>query len=136
MRVLQFAFLSDGASIHQPHLYENNCVAYTGTHDNNTLLGYVWEMDADARRACFDYCNGDHNDWNRGCEQIVKTVMASHASTVIFPIQDLLVYGADTRMNTPGTATDNWQYRVTAEQLRALPVEKFRYLNRLYGRSE
>ena len=65
---------------------------------------------------------------------IIKTMMASHADTVIFPIQDIFVYGADTRMNTPGTATDNWQYRITSEQLASVDRTRFSYLNTLYGR--
>lgn len=65
---------------------------------------------------------------------IIKTVMASHADTVIFPIQDIFVFGADTRMNTPGTAKNNRQYRITEEQLPAVDCDKFRYFNSLYGR--
>ena len=134
MRVFQFGFLGDSNSPHLPHNYIKNCIAYTGTHDNNTLLGYVWEMDSESRRQMLDYCNCDHNDWSRGCEMIIKTMMASHADTVIFPIQDIFVYGADTRMNTPGTVTSNWQYRITEDQLKAVDTSKFHYLNKLYGR--
>jgi 4-alpha-glucanotransferase len=61
-------------------------------------------------------------------------MLSSHADTVIFPIQDLLVYGADTRMNTPGTSEENWQYRITEDQLDTIDREKYRYLNMLYGR--
>lgn len=135
MRVFQFAFLGDKNSPHLPHNYPRNCVAYTGTHDNNTLLGHVWEISGDMRERAFDYCNCPHHDWSGACEMIIKTMMASHADTVIFPIQDIFVYGADTRMNTPGTATDNWQYRVTADQLNRVSRSKFRYLNSLYGRT-
>ena len=134
MRVFQFAFLGDRQSPHLPHNYIKNCIAYTGTHDNNTLLGHVWEMDAEQRRETLDYCNCDPEDWSRSCEMIIKTMLASHADTVIFPIQDIFVYGADTRMNTPGTSNDNWQYRITKEQLGAVDTEKYRYLNMLYGR--
>ena len=135
MRVFQFGFLEDEESIHLPHNYKEDSVAYSGTHDNNTLLGFVWESDTDNRRRMLDYCNcNEGEDWNLCCEKIIKTLLSSPASTVIFPVQDLLVYGADTRMNTPGTATDNWQYRITKAQFSSLPREKFRYLNSLYGR--
>ncbi len=134
MRVFQFAFLGDKNSPHLPHNYPKNCVAYTGTHDNNTLLGHVWEISGDMREKAFDYCNCPPNDWSRACEMIIKTMMASHADTVIFPIQDIFVYGADTRMNTPGTSTDNWQYRITQDQLNRVSRNKFKYLNSLYGR--
>lgn len=134
MRVFQFGFLGDKDSSHLPHNYPKNCIAYTGTHDNNTLLGYIWECDDETRKRVLSYCNCPAEDWSRGCEMIIKTMMASHADTVIFPIQDIFVYGADTRMNTPGTASENWQYRITAEQLNAVDRKKFRYLNELYGR--
>ena len=134
MRVFQFGFLGDRNSPHLPHNYIKNCVAYTGTHDNNTLLGYVWELDPATRKQVLTYCNGNADDWNQGCEGIVKTMMASHADTVIFPIQDIFVYGADTRMNTPGTAESNWAYRITRDQLAAVDFAKFRSLNELYGR--
>ena len=61
-------------------------------------------------------------------------MMQSHAGLVIFPLQDLLGFGADTRMNTPGRAEGNWSYRVTGEQLKGLDAAKFRRLNELYGR--
>ncbi len=134
MRVFQFAFLGDRSTPHLPHNYVKNCVAYTGTHDNNTLLGHIWEASGDQREEIFDYCNCPHHDWSGACEMIIKTMMASHADTVIFPIQDIFVYGADTRMNTPGTVTDNWQYRITEDQLNRVSRAKFRYLNTLYGR--
>ena len=134
MRVFQFAFLGDRNTPHLPHNYPKNCVAYTGTHDNNTLLGHVWEIDGNQRDEVFDYCNCPHHDWSGACEMIIKTMMASHADTVIFPIQDIFVYGSDTRMNTPGTVTNNWQYRITEDQLRRVSCNKFKYLNMLYGR--
>ena len=134
MRVFQFAFLGDRESPHLPHNYIKNCISYTGTHDNNTLLGYVWEMDEDTRRQVFEYCNCETDDWNRGCVMIIKTMMASHSDTVIFPIQDIFVYGADTRMNTPGTSESNWAYRITRDQLMTVDRKKFARLNKLYGR--
>ncbi len=134
MRVVQFAFLGDRATPHLPHNYPANCIAYTGTHDNNTLLGHVWEMDAAARRELFDYCNYYGEDWSAGCVTVMKTMLASHADTVIFPIQDIFVYGRDTRMNTPGTTTENWAYRITKDQLLQVKTDRFRYYHMLYGR--
>jgi 4-alpha-glucanotransferase len=134
MRVFQFAFLGDKDTPHLPHNYTDNCVAYTGTHDNNTLLGYVWEMDEETRNKVFEYCGGYEKDWNVGCEKIIKTMLRSHASRVILPIQDILIYGADTRMNTPGTSKDNWAYRISAAQLAGLDRKKLKMLNELYSR--
>ena len=134
MRVLQFAFLGDRSSPHLPHNYDNNAIAYTGTHDNNTLLGYVWEMDDAQRRQLFDYMgyNGNHID---GCyDHIFQTMFASHAGLLILPVQDLLLYGSDTRFNTPGKSTGNWSFRITREQLKKIDAAKFRKLNHLYCR--
>ena len=133
MRVFQFGFLSDEDSTHLPHNYCENCVAYTGTHDNNTLLGYLWELDDETRQHMLAYC-GHVGDWGTGCASIVRTMMASHAGLVMLPIQDLLGYGCDTRVNTPGKADGNWAYRVTKEQIDSIDREHFRQLNALYHR--
>ena len=135
MRVFQFAFLGDPETPHLPHNYIPNCVAYTGTHDNNTLLGYVWEQDGESRRRMLDYCGYTEADWDKSYEAILRTMLRSSAGLVLFPIQDLLGFGADTRMNTPGRAEGNWGYRITAEQLRSLDRAKLSHLNTLYGRS-
>ncbi len=134
MRILQFAFLGDRTTPHLPHNYPENCIAYTGTHDNNTLLGYVWEVDPTTRRELFDYAGYFENDWNYGCRAVMNMMLASHAGTVILPIQDLFVYGSDTRMNTPGQADGNWAYRITKEQLGLVNTAHFRYFNTIYGR--
>lgn len=134
MRVLQFGFLSDSDSTHLPHNYENNCVAYTGTHDNNTLLGYVWELGTDLRGRLMSYCGHDASDWNNGYDSIIRTMMASHAGLLILPIQDLLGYGSDTRLNIPGKADGNWQYRVTKEQLDSIDKKKYKDMITLYKR--
>ncbi len=136
MRVLQFGFLGDPDSSHLPHNYPANCIAYTGTHDNNTLLGYVWELDDASRKQLMTYCGyaGDH--WNRSYDTILRTMFQSHANTVILPVQDLLLYGADTRLNTPGTAEGNWRFRITREQLATADTNKFRTWNRLYRRNQ
>ncbi len=133
MRVFQFGFLEDGDSIHKPHNYPQNCVAYTGTHDNNTLLGYLWELDDNTRNKMLKYC-GHGGEWESGCESIIRTMFQSHAGLVILPVQDLLGYGSDTRLNTPGKADGNWQYRITKEQLDRIDRLKYRCLNNIYSR--
>ena len=133
MRVLQFAFLGDQNSWHLPHNYENNCVAYTGTHDNNTLLGYVWELDEATRRRLMDYC-GFAGDWDACYNAILRTMFASAAGLLILPVQDLLLYGSDTRLNTPGKSDGNWGYRLTREQVLGAPMEKFAAWNNLFAR--
>ena len=135
MRVLQFGFLGDEHSPHLPHNYPENCVAYTGTHDNNTLLGYVWELDSDTRARLLDYCGFHGTDWDHAYPDILKTMFRSHAGLLILPVQDLLLYGNDTRLNVPGRSEGNWSYRLKREQLDAVDLPLFRHWNRLYGRN-
>ena len=135
MRVLQFAFLGDPDSPHLPHNYENNCVAYTGTHDNNTLLGYVWEASAEERRRLFDYCGYGSDDIHACYTDIFRTMFESHAGLLILPVQDLLLYGSDTRLNRPGQCEGNWSYRLTRPQLDAVDRYPFLAWNRRYGRA-
>lgn len=134
MRVMQFGFLDDSDSTHLPHNYKNNLVAYTGTHDNNTLLGYVWEIGDENRRRLLEYCGYMSEDWDKGYENIIRTMYSSSAGMVILPVQDLLCYGSDTRMNVPGRAKGNWMYRITKEQLSAIDIKKYKRLNELYKR--
>ncbi len=134
MRVFQFAFLSDSDNPHLPHSYVSNCIAYSGTHDNNTLLGYLWEMDDRSRRTMLSYCGYESENWTDGCPSIIRAIFASSAGLVIFPVQDLLGYGSDTRLNIPGKADGNWQYRVTKEQICSIDRSKYRKLNQIYKR--
>ncbi|MBQ7362950.1 MAG: 4-alpha-glucanotransferase [Clostridia bacterium] len=136
MRVLQFGFMGEENSIHLPHNYTETSFAYTGTHDNNTLLGFIWESDSVTRARIFDYFGIRHNDWSLACEDIIRCLLASSARAVILPVQDLLGFGADTRMNTPGVPDGNWRFRITEDNLRTLSENsgKYRYLNNLYGR--
>lgn len=135
MRVLQFGFLSGEDCPHTPHNYPANCVAYTGTHDNNTLLGFVWDLDSGTRRRVFDYCGYRGDDLDESYDYLIRTMFASHADTLIIPVQDMLLFGSDTRINKPGIAEGNWSYRVTEEQFRCIDRNKFKYLNYLYGRT-
>lgn len=134
MRVMQFGFLDESDSTHLPHNYINNCVAYTGTHDNNTLLGYVWEASDENRKRLLEYCGYTGSDWDKGYDHIIRTLYASSAGIVIVPIQDILLYGADTRLNTPGKAEGNWAYRVTREQIMSADKNKYARLCELYKR--
>ena len=134
MRILQFAFLGDPGSPHLPHNYDNHCIAYTGTHDNNTLLGYIWDLDDETRRHVLNYCGYFCEDWDNGYDDILRTMFQSHAGLLILPVQDLLLYGKDTRLNVPGTDDDNWSYRITKEQLGNINRKKFYTWNKLYGR--
>ena len=81
-----------------------------------------------------EYCNYHLDDWEKGYDSILRSIYASNAGIVILPIQDLLGYGSDTRINVPGRAEGNWQYRITKEQLQSIDKEKFKRFNELYKR--
>ena len=134
MRVFQFAFLGDKESPHLPHNYSKNTVAYSGTHDNDTLLGYLFSLSEETRRRVFRYCGYDGGDMDAGFSAVLRTLYASHAELLILPAQDLLRFGGDTRINRPGTPTGNWTYRVTEEQLARVDLAHFRSLGELYSR--
>lgn len=130
MAVLQFGFDGNPLSPHLPHNYERKLVAYTGTHDNNTMLGFLLELDEGTRREVLSYLC-DPADAVRAA---VHTLSMSAAGLVIFPVQDLLGYGADTRVNTPGCAENNWRYRITRDQLARVEWEELARMNRRFGR--
>ena len=139
MRVIQFGF-SDDDSTHLPHNYSENCVAYIGTHDNNTLLGWLWDLSEDARKNVLDYCGFKGDDWGKGgydsesCRAIIETVFKSSAPIVVIPFQDLCGFGSDARMNIPGVPKDNWRFRTTFETVNGVDKEYFRRINRLFFR--
>ncbi len=134
MRVFQFGFLDDEDSIHMPHNYVRNSVAYSGTHDNNTLFGFLWESSDDVRRRALDYCGFAGGDWGGATPLLLRAVFSSVSDLAIIPVQDFLMYGSDTRINTPGVASGNWSYRVTKEQLENADIRFFKSLNRIYRR--
>ncbi|MBQ6823468.1 MAG: 4-alpha-glucanotransferase [Clostridia bacterium] len=140
MRVMQFAFIGQDNGMHLPHNYTANTVAYTGTHDNNTLLGYLWELTPENRRYCLDYCGFEGTTWKDGAAQnpairaILRTLWQSPANLIVVPVQDLLGYGGDTKMNRPGVAEGNWSYRLTEEAFSLLHADTYRRLSALYNR--
>ena len=133
MRVFQFGIEGDLAE-HLPHNYTNNSVAYTGTHDNNTLLAWLWELSAENRDYAFKYCGFYDEKWEDGLGYIIRTLLQSSAGTIILPIQDLCGFGGDTRMNTPGSAENNWAFRITEEQLSDVDTDILLEMNKLYKR--
>ena len=121
MRVLQFAFGKDPkADDYRPENFPKNCAVYTGTHDNDTTVGWFWS-DADKnstrsqaeieeeRRTILRYVktDGDEIHWD-----LIALASHSQANTVIFPMQDVLGLGSDARMNVPGRESGNWQWRL------------------------
>lgn len=136
MRVLQFGFLSESDRVHLPHYYEKNTVAYTGTHDNNTLLGYMFHLPEDVRRRVLAYIGREGEDFNTRAvyEGIIRMLLASVSDTVILPMQDLVLFGEDTRFNTPGRPDGNWAFRFSSAQIENAPWARLREMLMLYGR--
>ena len=134
MRVFQFGFFGERNSPHMPHNYNEKTIVYTGTHDNNTLLGYVWELDGNNRKNMLEYCGFKGENWDTCYDNIFRMIYASNGGISIFPIQDILGYGSDTRLNVPGRAENNWSFRTTREQLNNAPWNKFKNWNEIYAR--
>lgn len=143
MKVLQFSLDPGIRSTDLPHDYPKNCCAYTGTHDNTTMLGWLWEAQEDVRQHALDYCAfPDGADWGRGgvnsaaCQTFIRTVWSSTAIMAVAPLQDFLGFGGDARMNTPSTVDGCWQFRVSESQLKQLDKRKLYKLNALYQRNK
>lgn len=132
MRVLQFAYGADSDNPHLPHNYAPDTVVYTGTHDNNTLAGW-WHEDCDtaARDHVLAYLGGPSE---AACDAITRQAMASVARLAVLPMQDLLGLDAQARMNTPGTSSGNWAWRLTRIPEAHRLANDYRALNVLYGR--
>lgn len=140
MRVLQFAFDPEDDSLHLPHHHVRNCVAYTGTHDNNTALGFLWEASPQERDFALAYCGAEDAQWQAGgadapgVRALLRTLWQSPACLAIAPIQDFCGYGSDTRVNIPGKPEGNWRYRLTDAALASIDVAWIRRLCFLYRR--
>ncbi len=136
MRVLQFGFASENDRVHLPHFYEKNTVAYTGTHDNNTLLGFMFSLPEWDRARVLSYLGREGEDFNSGAVYgaITRSLLASAANTVILPMQDLLLFGEDTRFNTPGRSEGNWRFRFSFSQCEGAPWDHYASLLRIYNR--
>jgi 4-alpha-glucanotransferase len=134
MRVLQFAF--GGGDQYLPHRYGSNCAVYTGTHDNDTAVGWFESLAPTAegrreRRRVLDYLgsSGRKVHWD-----MIRVASMSVADLAIFPLQDLLGLGSRARMNVPGTVAGNWSWRCDAAELKPAVAEQMGKLTALYGR--
>lgn len=141
MRVIQFGFDDDEDNSHRPHNYPRRSVAYTGTHDNDTLLGWFKSLPKSSAVRVLEYYGFKADSLSTGritLFDLGKTIIAnlwqSHAKLVIVPMQDLLGLGSEARMNIPGTPEGNWAVRLTEDDLTLLDTEWLKGLNRIYGR--
>ena len=132
MKILQFGFDEDVHHRFLPHNYPENCVAYTGTHDNDTVKGWFAHAPEAERKFCLDYLKSDglHLPWD-----MLQSLWASRADLVVAPVQDFLELGSEARMNYPGKPLGNWGWRVSAEALTVELAERIANLNEQAGRT-
>jgi len=132
MRVLQFAFSGEGDNPHLPHMHEHDSVVYTGTHDNDTTLGWYRSLDEQTRRAVDSMLRAAPGSMP---DALIREALGSVGQLAVIPAQDLLALGSSARLNTPGTVQGNWCWRLPAGALTAQLARDYAQLNRMYGRA-
>ena len=130
MKILQFGF-SSPTDPFLPHNYSSNCVAYTGTHDNDTVCGWYETAPEKEREYALRYLNSDEGNlaWS-----MVRAVWSSVAVYALAPMQDLLGLGGEARMNFPSRLGGNWEWRMADEDMNESLAERIKELNELYFR--
>jgi 4-alpha-glucanotransferase len=131
MQILQFAFSSDASDSSLPHRFPQNCVVYTGTHDNDTTIGWFASTSPADRARVLAYVGTQGIDiaWD-----LIRLAMASVADQAMVPLQDVLRLGTAARMNLPGRAAGNWSWRFLPGAITDEHVRNLRYLAETYGR--
>lgn len=135
MKVLEFAFDSREESDYLPHNYDKNCVVYTGTHDNDTIVGWFNSICPEDRNYVLRYLNigekhSDNIHW-----VFIRLAMQSVADLCIIPVQDYLGLGSEGRINIPSTVGGNWRWRLLEGELTEELLLKIKEITKLYGRS-
>lgn len=132
MKVLEFAFDTREESDYLPHNYDKNCVVYTGTHDNDTVIGWFENTEKSDIDFARKYLKLDDNEgYNWG---FIRGALSSVANLAIVQLQDYLALGSEARMNTPSTLGENWKWRVKKEDLTNKLSGKISEITKLYGR--
>lgn len=137
MKVLEFAFDSRDtgcANDYLPHNYESNCVAYTGTHDNETAAGWLKSITGEEKAMLRDYLCDNYTPEKLLYKSMIALIMRSRADLCIIPFQDYLGYGNEARINRPSTVGTNWRWRIGKEELTEELKEEIRDMARRYGR--
>lgn len=132
MKVLEFAFDSKDSSDYLPHAYSQNCVCYGGTHDNETLAGWIQDADPEDRQKAVDYLGLNPQEgyvWG-----LIRGGMSSVATLFVTQLQDYLELDNTARTNTPGLPEGNWQWRMAADALTPALADKIAKLTKLYDR--
>jgi 4-alpha-glucanotransferase len=131
MRIMQFAFTADTKSAFLPHNYERHTVAYSGTHDNDTTVGWFAKLDEATRARVLRYTGTDGSEihWD-----VIRLLLVSVADAVVFPLQDVLGLGDEARMNVPGSASGNWGWRTREGELSPALAERLAGMVAAYDR--
>ena len=133
MRVLQFAFDGGPENAYLPHHYTKECVCYTGTHDNDTLVGWLEGLEGEKRSFVRRYCGLNHEEgYHWGC---IRAGSASVAGLFVLQMQDILGHGSFARTNVPGTLGMNWRWRMEPMEALEWMAARLADVTELYGRA-
>lgn len=133
MKILQFAFDQDPENEYLPHNFENNTVVYTGTHDNDTTNSWYFKLTDAEKGEVRDYLNVSDDSYI--VYSMIRLALRSVADTAIIPMQDYLNLGEFARINTPGLASGNWQWRLNEWALNDDLAANIAHLTEIYGRN-
>lgn len=137
MKVLEFAFDSreeSGPADYLPYNYNKNCVVYTGTHDNETLKGWLGNIQPEEKQNIQKYIGREITDEQELVKEIIRMAQASTANTCIIPLQDYLCMANDARINTPSVLGNNWKWRVLSDAFSEELIRNISEYARIYGR--
>jgi 4-alpha-glucanotransferase len=132
MRLLQFAFWKDGDHEFLPHNYPDNCVVYTGTHDNDTTVSWYKKAPRFERKFCASYLGGHTADI---AHKMIRTIWRTNARIAIAPLQDFLRLGDWARMNLPATTAGNWLWRMKSGAVTPRLVKWVKKINITFNRA-
>jgi len=134
MKVLEFAFDQTEDSAYLPHKYGENCVVYTGTHDNDTLVSWFAGMNDHDRAFAREYIGNEHTPEDQVHWDFIRLAMSSVAKLAVIPVQDYLGLGTEARTNEPSTLGKNWRWRMRSGDLEDGLIRKCRRMADIYGR--
>ena len=135
MKILQFAFDSREESDYLPHNYVRNSIVYTGTHDNQTTVGWYEMLDKHDKTFAEKYLDiSEEKTAKEAVWTFIRAALSSVSDTAIIPMQDYLELGDEARMNTPSTVGSNWKWRMNSTDLNSDLAEKIKKLTQMYGR--
>lgn len=137
MKVLEFAFDSrdsSGSVLYLPYNYPRHCVVYTGTHDNETLVGWLSSIRPEEFRKVQEYTGTETDDRKVLADRLIRTAQGSVAELCVIPIQDYLKLGNEARINTPSTSGNNWKWRIDEDMLTETLAADIRRVTEIYGR--